>query len=94
MTLFGDFINEALKDPEFKKEYDALELEYIIIQAMINARKNYGITKAQIAEKTGIAISHISRLENANANHSLRTLKRLAAAMNTTLKIGFVPIEK
>ena len=46
MTKFNDFLNEQLKDPEIKEEYDALEPEFAIIQALIDARKQRGITQA------------------------------------------------
>ena len=41
-TKFNDFLNEQLKDPEVKKEYDALAPEFAIIQAMIDARQASG----------------------------------------------------
>ena len=40
MTNFKDFLTECLKDPEIKAEYDALEPEFAIIQAIIDARKD------------------------------------------------------
>ncbi|MBR1975913.1 MAG: helix-turn-helix transcriptional regulator, partial [Phascolarctobacterium sp.] len=42
----------------------------------------------------GITQADISRLENGNANPSIRTLKKLAAAMNMALDIKFVPLAK
>ena len=45
MTKFNDFLKEQLKDPEIRAEYDALEPEFQIIQAMIDARKLKGITQ-------------------------------------------------
>ena len=91
MTKFNDFLNEQLKDPEFKKEYDALEPEFSIIQAIIDARKNSGMTQKDLAEKAGITQGDISRLENGSANPSLKTLQRLAEGMGMTLKLEFVP---
>ena len=91
MSDWDKFLEEQLKDPEFKAEYDALEPEFAIIQAIIDARSNTGLTQKQLSERTGIAQGDISRLENGNANPSLKTLKRLAAAMNMTLKIEFIP---
>ncbi|WP_313294421.1 helix-turn-helix domain-containing protein [Faecalispora jeddahensis] len=90
-TSFNDFLKEQLSDPEIKAEYDALEPEFAIIQAMIDARKSTGITQKQLAEITGIAQGDISKLENGSANPSLRTLQRLAAGMGMKLKIEFVP---
>lgn len=89
MTNFDDFLNTQMKDPEFKKEYDALEPEFEIIQAMIDARKDAGLTQQELAKRTGIAQSDISKLESGNANPSLRTLRRLAAGMGKKLHIQF-----
>lgn len=91
MTTFDELLAEQMKNPEFKKEYEALEPEFAIIQAMIDARKNTGITQKQLAEKTGINQADISRLENGNANPSIRTLKKLAEGLGMKLKIEFVP---
>ena len=93
MTDFKDFLAEQLEDPEFKAEWDALQPERAIIQAMIDARKNSGLTQKQLSERTGIAQADISKLENGNANPSLRTLQRLAAGMGMKVKIEFLPAE-
>ncbi len=90
MTKFKDFLNEQLKDENFKKEYDALRPEMAIIQAMIDARKSSGMTQKELSEKTGINQADISKLENGTANPSLRTLHRLADGMGMVLKLEFV----
>lgn len=90
MTKFNDFLKEQLKDPEIKAEYEALAPEFAIIQAMIDARKMKGITQKELSERTGIAQGDISKLENGNGNPSIKTLQRLAAAMDMSLKIEFV----
>jgi len=92
MTNYDTYVSEKLKNPEFKAEYDALEPEFAIVHAMIDARKNTGLTQKQLAERTGIAQGDISKIENGNANPSLRTLKRIAEAMNMKLKLDFEPI--
>ena len=91
MTKFNDFLNEQLQDPAVKDEYDALEPEFVIIQAMIDARKTKGITQKELSELTGIAQGDISKLENGNGNPSIRTLQRIASAMGMTLRIEFIP---
>ena len=90
MTRYEDYLNEQLKDPAFKAEYDALEAEYAIKQAMIDARKASGLTQKELAEKTGIAQGDISKLENGTGNPSLRTLQRLAAGMGMKIRLEFV----
>ena len=91
MRNFNDFVAEQKKNPEFKKEYDALEPEFSIVQAMLDARKASGLTQKELADKTGIAQGDISKLENGSANPSLKTLQRLAAGMGMQLKLEFVP---
>ena len=91
MTKFNDYMNEQLRDPTFKEEWDALEPEFSIMQAMIDARKASGLTQKQLSERTGIAQADISKLESGNANPSLKTLQRLAAGMGRKVKVEFLP---
>lgn len=93
MTKFNDFLSEQLNDPEIRTEYEALAPEFTIMQAMINARKATGLTQKQLAEKTGIAQSDISKLERGSANPSLRTLQRLASGMGMQIKLEFHPVQ-
>lgn len=93
MSKFNDFLNEQLQDPEVRAEYEALEPEFSIMQAMIDARKSSGMTQKQLSEKTGIAQADISKLESGSANPSLRTLQRLAAGMGMRIKIEFQPLK-
>ncbi len=55
MTNFNDFLNEQMKDPEFKAEWDALDPEFAVIEAILAARKESGLTQQQLSERTGIA---------------------------------------
>ena len=90
MTDFNAFLDEQLKDAAFRKEYEALEPEFTVKQALIDARTGEGLTQKEMAARSGIAQGDISKLENGTANPSVRTLQRLAAAMGKTLKIEFV----
>ena len=80
-----------MKNLEFKTEYEALELEENITKAFAEARKISGITQNELSAKTRIAQGDISKLENGNANPSLRTLRRLASGMGMKIKLEFVP---
>lgn len=91
---FRETLNEQLKNPEFKKEWDALEPEYQIIKAMLDTRNEKAMTQKQLADITGIPQADISRLENGNANPSLKTLQRLADGMGMKLKLEFVPANR
>ena len=94
MSTVNSYLNKQMENTEFRAEYEALEPEFSIIQAMIDARKASGLTQKELAERTGIAQADISKLENGSANPSLRTLRRLAAGMGMQLKLEFVPTSK
>jgi len=93
MKRFDEFLNEQLKDAELKAEYDNLEPEFAIIQAVIDIRKQQKLTQKELSELTGIAQSDISKLENGNANPTIHMLQRLAEGMNMKIKLEFVPKE-
>ena len=91
MKTLNDFLDEQLKDPKFKEEYDQIQPEMDVIRALVDARISQNLTQQQLAEKTGIHQADISKLENGTRNPSLNLLKRLADGMDMVLKIEFIP---
>lgn len=87
-------LDEYMEDPEFKKEWDDLESEFNMIQALVDARKSRNMTQKQLAQRTGIDQGDISKIENGNGNPTLNILKRLADGMDMILKLEFVPKAK
>lgn len=94
MITYKEYNNKCLEDSNFKKEYDDLEPEYDIINAMIKVRKERGLTQKQLSELTGISQSDISRIENGTKNPSLEMIKSLATGMGMRLKLEFIPVSK
>lgn len=80
---------KLLENPEFKKLYEESRIEYEIARTVIRARIDRGLTQKQLADKLHTRQSVISRVEGANTTPSLSFLKRLAAALNTTLQVQF-----
>ena len=80
-----------MNDPAFAKAYEELQPEMNVIRAMIEARTSQNMTQKQLAEKTGIAQTEISRLENGTRNPSIKLLQRLADGMGMILDIQFKP---
>jgi len=91
MVKFDDYLEEQLKDPEFRKEYEAMQPEFDIIRAIVDARISQNLTQKELAERTGINQADISKLENGTRNPSINLLKRLAEGMGMRLKIEFIP---
>lgn len=87
---YADLKKELLENNEVKKEYESLEPEYQLIKAIINAREEKSLSQQALSDLTGIDRGDISKIENGNANPSLRTMKRLAAGLGKRLKIEMV----
>ena len=54
MKNYSEYKKKKLQDYEVKKEYDALQPEYDIIQAMIDARIEQNMTQKELSSRTGI----------------------------------------
>ncbi len=79
---------KMLKDPEFKKEYDALEPEHALIRAVIKRRIEKNMSQKELAKKLGTKQSAISRLESGRGNPTLSFMRDLATALGGSLKIS------
>ena len=91
MSDLQELTNELMQDPEFVKEYEAIQPEVNITRAILDARINAGMTQMELSQKSGISQADISRLEKGTRNPSLNLLKRLAEAMDSSLSIEFIP---
>jgi len=84
---FEEMLARDLKDPEFKKEYDALEPEYTMVRSLIDKRLAAGLTQKELADKIGTRQSVISNLEGGDANPTLATLHKVAAALGAKVLV-------
>ena len=90
MSYFKNYLAQQMEGPAFAAEYDAQRPEYEAIRAVIAARLACNMTQKELAEKTGIRQSNISRIENGSASPTIDTLARIAAGLGKQLKIDFV----
>ena len=88
MSDFRNFVNEQLQDSEFRKAYEAARPEYELTRSLIAARMAAGMTQKDLAEKSGIRQSNISRIENGSCVPTLTTLRAIARALGKTLTIS------
>lgn len=80
-TNWEDFKREILSDAEVKKEYDALEAEFALIDSMISARLSKKMTQAELAKKAGMKQEAVARLEGGDSNPTLATLSKIAKVL-------------
>ena len=71
MKTFEEYKKQQMKDPEFVKEYEAIQPEMDVIRAIVNARTSQNLTQSELAKRTGINQADISKLENGTRNPSI-----------------------
>jgi len=90
MDDFQKLLNDELKNPEFKKEWDNLELRYNIIKQLIKLRNAYNLTQTQLAKKIGTTQAVISRIENGTVNIGIDFLEKVARAFNKKVELQII----
>ena len=88
MTV-DDLHKKWMKNPKYRCEYEALEEEFSLSAAMIEARARAGLTQEQVAHRMKTTQAVIARLEGGGSMPSTRTLEKYARATGTRLKISF-----
>ena len=94
MTKISDLHRRWMRDPEYRKEYDALEQEFALAAAVTKARRRAGLSQGYLARRMRTSQSTIARLESGRGQPSTRTLGRFAKATGHRLKISFEPVRK
>lgn len=90
MDDFDRYLKEQMKDPDFKKEWDDHELEYRLMMMVLKARNEQHLTQSELAERTGICQSNISRIEKGQSLPSIATLNKIAHGLGKELEIKFI----
>ena len=86
-----DLHKRWMKDSKYRLEYEALDEEFSLIAALIEARTRAGLTQEQVARRMKTTQAVIARLEGGGSKPSTRTLERYAEATGSRLKITFEP---
>ena len=89
MRNWKEVESEFLQDPETKAEFDALRPYYEVVSQIIKARNEQGLSQLDLAARTGLQRSNISRLESGNYNPSIDLLSRVAQGLGMELHVEF-----
>lgn len=87
---FRDYLQNQLKNPDFKREWEAGEAQYQLVREMIKTRIEGNLSQRQLAKKAKTTQAVISRVESMSVNPSLLLVERIAKAMDKKLEIRFV----
>jgi ribosome-binding protein aMBF1 (putative translation factor) len=90
-TTVDDLHKKWMNNPKYRREYEALEEEFSLAAALIEARARAGLTQEQVAQRMKTTQAVIARLEGGGNMPSTRTLEKYAKATGTRLKISFEP---
>jgi ribosome-binding protein aMBF1 (putative translation factor) len=90
-TRVDDLHKDWMKGPKYRREYQALEEEFSLAAAMIEARSRAGMTQEQLARRMKTTQAEAARLEGGGTKPSTRTLERYAKATGNRLRISFEP---
>ncbi|MCW2473625.1 helix-turn-helix transcriptional regulator [Candidatus Symbiopectobacterium sp. NZEC151] len=63
-----EMFKKMLANPPVKAEYQSLEDEFSLLNELLQACKNAGLTQAQIADRMGTKATAITRLESGLAS--------------------------
>jgi ribosome-binding protein aMBF1 (putative translation factor) len=86
-----DVHNKWLKDPKYRREYEALEEEFSLVAALIDARTRAGLTQEELACRMKTTQAVVARLEGGGSKPSTRMLERFAEATGSRVRITFEP---
>jgi transcriptional regulator with XRE-family HTH domain len=86
---------EKFKDKAYRDGFVASHLANNIAAQIFSTRELRGLTQTELAEMAGMAQARISVMEYSGyENFSVKTLKRLASALDVALVVRFVPFSE
>lgn len=87
-----DFKARVLARPDVRREYEGLKEEFELLDEILKARAEAGLTQAELAARIGTTQSAVARLESASGkpSPSIATLKRYASALGYRLQVRLI----
>ena len=89
MSDLSKYIEKQMENPEFREEYESTKAEFEVTRALIEARISLNMTQKELAKRSGIRQSNISRIENGTCSPTIATLQSLAKGLGKELSVSF-----
>ncbi len=97
MMTHKGLVRKMLKQPAVKAEYDAQAEEFALLDELLKARRQAGLTQAAVAALMGTKTPAVARLEAGGGGQrhspSVATLRKYARAVGCRLEIRLRPHE-
>ena len=84
------YLAKQMRDPAFREEHERAKLEFALTELLISARSQQNLTQKELAARSGVRQSNISRIEQGETLPSLATLSKLAHGLGKKLQVSFV----
>lgn len=94
MTKISALHEKWLNQDGYADAYDALEEEFEIARALIEARARAGLSQSELARRMDTTQSVVARMESGRHLPSTRSLQRYARAVGAKLNIALTPAER
>ena len=95
MRTHKELVEEMLRQPAVKAEYEAQAEEFAWLDELLKARRRAGLTQAEVAARMGTKTPAVARLEAGGGSRghspSLATLRKYAQAVGCRLEIRLRP---
>lgn len=91
MTKLSELKRRWMANPELQTAYEEADVEYRVVEALIEARSRAQLSQTELAKRIGTTQSAIARLESGQISPTISTLKRYATATGSRLVIDMLP---
>ena len=92
MLTHEELVARMLGNPAVRAEYDLQTEEFALLDELLRARRDAGLTQAEVAERMGAKAPAVARLEaGEQPSPSLETLRKYAEAVGCRLEIRLRP---
>lgn len=89
-----DVLEEDLRDPEFRAEWERTALARWLAIEVVHYRAEHDLSQRELAERLGAHQSDVARMESGEHTPSLDRLIRVAAGLDIELMIDIRPRER
>ena len=90
LEKFHHYLQEKLKNPEFKKNYEIERAKVAVAQKITEIRQGSHLRQSDLAKKMHVSQQFISQIESGQeTNLTLDTLFKVAKSLGRNIKISF-----
>lgn len=90
-TTLRQYLREEMKDPEFRRLYEAADIELRVALEITKAREAKKMSQRELAAALKTRQQTVSRIERGSQNVTIQTLDRIARVLGRDLQVRFLP---